>query len=333
MLSESAIKKINNFLENKIFQYKGPLFFHEAEPLIETSFDYKFKITETKKMISVGEWHDYYVIEIEIVNLNDQKFQVYYELSNGEILERNYFFKYHLIENVSQFLKNLDAVDGRRILISKLIVPEFKEKILNLEGRKLVEEQKSMREPVRFVVRDILNLLKKGKSGTFYLPEETDYSFESFNKDFSVELTLKKSNKFDKPKMTGYYVPEEQVLEVLIIFNPQNVEKMYYSIVGELNEILTHELTHLSQESKGTLPSKQNDSSSIEYYSQPHEIEAQVNGFKRLSKITKKPFEEVVKNWFETHFEQHQMNEKEYEEVIKKILKFKNDQRTNYKKM
>ena len=329
MLSESAIKKINNFLENKIFQYKGPLFFHEAEPLIETSFDYKFKITETKKMISVGEWHDYYVIEIEIVNLNDQKFQVYYELFNGEILERNLFFKHQLLLNVSQFLKNLDAVDGRRILISKLIVPEFKEKILNLEGRKLVKEQKSMREPVRYVVKDLLETLKKGKSGTFYLPKDNEYTFQSLKSDFSVELTLKKSNKIDKPKMTGYYVPEEQVLEILIIFNPQGIQKHYYNIVGELNEIVAHELTHLTQDIKGTLPKKDNQKSSLAYYSQPHEIEAQYKGFKRLSRITQKPFEDVVQNWFETHEDRHMMTPEDYNQVINLIIKFKNDQRTN----
>ena len=38
------------------------------------------------------------------------------------------------------------------------------------------------------------------------------------------------------------------------------------------------------------------ESDPIKYYTQPHELDAQVYGFKRLSKLRNKPFEQVVRN-------------------------------------
>ena len=59
------------------------------------------------------------------------------------------------------------------------------------------------------------------------------------------------------------------------------------------------------------------------YYTQPHELDAQVFGFKRISKLTKTPFDIVVKRWFNTHKNLHQMNDKDVKYVIEKIMEFK----------
>jgi hypothetical protein len=56
------------------------------------------------------------------------------------------------------------------------------------------------------------------------------------------------------------------------------------------------------------------------YYSQPHEIGAQVAGFKRKSKITKQPYEKVVRNWFEENKHKHKLNPKQSEKIIQKLL-------------
>ena len=59
------------------------------------------------------------------------------------------------------------------------------------------------------------------------------------------------------------------------------------------------------------------------YYTQPHEIDAQVFGFKRLSKLTKRPFEVVVKEWFDTHEDVHKLSADEVNDVISKLLNYK----------
>ena len=58
-----------------------------------------------------------------------------------------------------------------------------------------------------------------------------------------------------------------------------------------MNDIVTHELTHIKQSYSGELPKKDNQESGLKYYSQPHEIEAQYRGFKRLAKLQKKTFD------------------------------------------
>jgi hypothetical protein len=60
-----------------------------------------------------------------------------------------------------------------------------------------------------------------------------------------------------------------------------------------------------------------------EYYTQDHELDAQYEGFKRMSKITRKPFELLVKDWFENNKDIHQMSDEESKLVVDKILKFR----------
>ena len=41
-----------------------------------------------------------------------------------------------------------------------------------------------------------------------------------------------------------------------------------------------------------------------------------------MKKVTRRPFEELVRNWFRTHKEIHQLNKKEQEEIIEMILDY-----------
>jgi hypothetical protein len=108
-----------------------------------------------------------------------------------------------------------------------------------------------------------------------------------------------------------------------------------YDLIGELNEIVAHELRHEYQRNKGMYNFSVDDDyddddddydddeekTGYEYYSQPHEIDAQVEGFKRMGVVTKRPFEELVRNWFRTHQDIHQMNPEDTKKVIDLILK------------
>jgi hypothetical protein len=60
------------------------------------------------------------------------------------------------------------------------------------------------------------------------------------------------------------------------------------------------------------------------YYTQDHEIDAQVYGFKRMSQITRKPFNYLVRNWFDTHKDLHGLDKEEVEKVIQIIIDTKN---------
>jgi hypothetical protein len=59
---------------------------------------------------------------------------------------------------------------------------------------------------------------------------------------------------------------------------------------------------------------------SLSYYTQPDEVKAQRVGFRRVAKLRKLPFNDVVKDWFEDHKDIHGLNENEVGEVIQIII-------------
>ena len=54
----------------------------------------------------------------------------------------------------------------------------------------------------------------------------------------------------------------------------------------------------------------------------PHEIQAQVKGFRRISNLQQKPFENIVKDWFKRHKDIHKLNDTEQEEIIGKLINY-----------
>ena len=113
------------------------------------------------------------------------------------------------------------------------------------------------------------------------------------------------------------------VIEVLITYNPeQNLDRMMYDIIGDLNDLIAHELEHYNQYTTGEFDLEDDGESeeSLHYYTKPYEIKAQIQGFKRLSKIRRIPLEHTIRNWFETHKDIHHLNEKDTETVIDTLL-------------
>jgi hypothetical protein len=72
-----------------------------------------------------------------------------------------------------------------------------------------------------------------------------------------------------------------------------------YDLIGELNDVVTHELEHVNQSKGGYEFPEKEYKQDKRYYLQQHEIEAQVVGFKRKAKLQKRPIEEVIREYFE----------------------------------
>lgn len=192
----------------------------------------------------------------------------------------------------------------------------------------MILESAKLRGEIRTIVRDITDIFKKENDGEFYLPNdlrdnEEEYSFPKFN--LQVELVLEQSDDVDDFIINAELYRDEGVIAVLIIYNPENKTKITYNLIGELNEIIAHELRHIYQQTFGTHNiDVEEPEDPFEYYTQPHELDAQVAGFKRMSQITKRPFEDVVRDWFKTHKNFHNLNDDQAEKVIKMILNYKN---------
>ena len=190
----------------------------------------------------------------------------------------------------------------------------------------ILNEDGGYRMVTRQIVRDIITIYKNHYDGEFYLPEEIDE--EKIEYDFSdvkisVELLLNADQSIGDYKINGSIWKDEDVITITLMYNPEVKEKILYDLIGSLNEVVSHELQHYKQQKSGSfdLYSQDEPEDPYEYYTQPHEIDAQVAGFKRMSKITKRPFEVLVRNWFKTHRDIHQIPDGKVEDVISLILK------------
>jgi len=176
------------------------------------------------------------------------------------------------------------------------------------------------------LVIDVFEMLNRGTSGVFYLPEETGeipiYIIGEGVNDLTLEFEVIHDKTIVKPEVDGEYVPNEGVVVLQVVYNPnENIKEVIEEITPEIYEILTHEVVHFLQEEAGFEFPEKEPKKSVKYYKQKHEIEAQVKGFERQSKVTKKEIEKVMKAWFEKYPNKHNLKPKEVDKVIKTLLK------------
>jgi hypothetical protein len=180
---------------------------------------------------------------------------------------------------------------------------------------------------VRTVVKDIVNIIKQNDEGEFYLPEdvndELEYTLTRKNISFSVELTLRHNDIIGGFGVNGAYSHSDDTIEIVIEYNPETINSQLYDLIGEINEVVTHEMVHLDQNYKGELHYPDLDDGPLEYYTRKHEVPAQYYGFKRLSKLRNVPLEDVVREWFRTHKKTHKLKPEEEDIVIDTILNYK----------
>ena len=201
---------------------------------------------------------------------------------------------------------------------------------LDLKIKSLLNENNNKREEIRKIVRDVISVFKKNDEGNFYLPEDVNgeefYDFDKIKAILTIELTIIIDDEIDKFEVNADWISDDDVIELTINYNSENKNKLLYDLSGELNEIIAHEIRHIDQETTGSYNTKvRKGQKGKKYYTQPHELDAQIFGFKRISKLTKTPFDVVVKRWFNTHSNLHQMNDTDVKYVIDKIMEFKKE--------
>ena len=175
------------------------------------------------------------------------------------------------------------------------------------------------RQAIRNVVRDITKLIKTRELGFYYLPGDSgeEYYFKNLGFSFSVEVNLTFDDTIKQDFIDGSFYHDDDVVEIILVLNPTNLNRNLYNLIGQLNEVIAHELTHGKQKSRGIPYVKDNSENSIDYYTKPIEVEAQINGFKRLSKISGVTYPKVVSKWFELNQHKHNMTLCDTIKVIK----------------
>jgi len=182
--------------------------------------------------------------------------------------------------------------------------------------------QSSNDSVTRTVVRDLLNVIKKGP-GEYYLPEELvgdemSYIYNNLP-PFSVEITVKEdmSIKGDY-MMNASTVDEGDIIEIVLIKNPTKFPEAYFDLVADLNDTVRHELEHVLQDF-GYRDVQSDDSekpNDKEYYKQAHEVPAEIAGFRRIVKLRKQSPEQVIRDWFNRNKEVHQLPDEDIDELV-----------------
>ena len=321
------LERLNEFLKDHSFVIQDPF----GDGLNEKmNLTVKVQLTGVKPMISIGEWKDFieYTLFLEDIDsefgrgIFGHQFAALktndYKLSNTETtfylttvkvndVLRN-FLKYWGIDKYvtcTRVVNNVANVD-----------PKYMTESLIMEGK--------YDSVVRQLVKDVLGVVKYQKEGEFNLPEdiggEMTYSFPQLDSTFTIELNLSVSDDVETVDVDGAYYPEDDVIGIEIITNPNLNREILEELHFELNELIRHELEHIVQYERGDDIPEKEPKQPIKYYSQPHELQAQIAGFKRRAQKERKPLEDVIRSWFQKNKSKHRLSPKNVEVVINRIL-------------
>jgi len=312
MDENKVYKAINSMIGDKVFQYEGPIM---GGVSLEAVIDFKFKIVGDVKLLHMGQPTNYVGVNVTVLSITPPTFDGFIQnLDNAfEIKDRMYYTATKLENEIWGILRYFSVEDTPVITSIRFTGKryEYMEKIN--EG---ISEKKGV---VRKLVQDIIKVFKQGE-GEYELPEdvsdEMTYSFRGFDSEFNIEVKIDEDENIDGFELDGGYYDDDDTFEIHVIYNPKFFPEKYYDLIGELNELVRHELQHLIQAERGIdRPTDETDPE--KYYLQPHEIDAQVAGFKRLSKIRKQPFEKIVRDFFRKN---KTLSDEAKERVVSAIL-------------
>lgn len=324
------IERLNEFLSDHSFVVTKPL----GENIdIDGNLTVKVKLTGIKPMISVGEWKNFIEYTLIIEGIDDNHLKSIYGYIFVSVKTQDYIIsntdtKFYLLtsqvnELLRNFLKywNIDNYVTCTRIIDKAtnIDPKYMTESIINEGK--------YSNVVRQVVKDILKVFKHQKEGEYQLPEdiateENDmvYDFPQLSSTFTVNLIMNLNDEIDTIDVDGEYYADDDSIDIRIESNPNLDREVLEELHFELNELVAHELQHLVQSESGYKFPKREVKKSLKYYTQPHEIDAQITGFKRRAQKERKPYEDVIRSWFKKNQSKHNLKPKQIEVVINRLL-------------
>jgi len=314
---------INRYLDNETYEI----------PVVDDfiTVKVKLKLTGEKQMISVGKWTDYLTYSATIF-LDDEgnrtddlaeklmfKGQTHIEFKSYE-LTHIYFYFSRKCNQVLTSVLDLFNVD-KEVIMTELIKGTNNEII----DESIIREGRFDRA-TRDTIKDIIQIVKNHDEGEFSLPEELPggemtYDFGGSLRDFSITLELVEDETIDGYEVDAEYYREDETIVIQIIINPESKQKILQDLIGDLNELLRHEFEHMKQNYMG-YEFPEEPENPFDYYTNKHEIEAQLAGFKRRSKKEKRNLEDIIRNWFEKNKKRHKLTDKEVERVIEILLNY-----------
>lgn len=296
-MDNSTIEQINRIFKGKKLAWCGN-FLRYDENAAQDCYKFTFHIKEIKPMISVGEWKDHAFVDVTL--------DVDPNTILGKLVSGAYKEIFGDKENLMRFypIKNGAEYQIKRALkpVSNLevIVKSIKAKLVG-EEEETITEQKVSNGLIRNIVREIafeikkdLHSKRKKTIGTF------DIGLEEPVDVFLIVNANPNKSKIIKPfDVQGYWDEDVNSIEIDVDIDDDADESIMYELIGELNDVVTHELEHSKQTKRGYVFPDTDYKQPKRYYLQQHEIEAQVAGFKRKAKLQKRPIEDVIREYFQ----------------------------------
>jgi hypothetical protein len=253
-------------------------------------------------------------------------------------------FKISILKKITEdqpeaLWKLLEVMIGRRLGVDKDIERNLKTFTKHIgfsniarpkfefieDPNQVIQEQRTPRKFVRDIIRDIVFKIKDD------IRNQKTFKFRSidpgFGNKFDLELILNKGvdedGSFMKPyNIEGFWDDDTNTMEIFLNIDPESDNSLFYDLIGDLNDFISHELTHKKQYERGDKIPKRNIKRPETYYSQPHELEAQLAGFKRKSKLSKVPLEVVIRNYFDKRRDKYNLTDRIIDRLTKRIMEY-----------
>jgi len=194
-----------------------------------------------------------------------------------------------------------------------------------IKEKSLITESSQTDLPVRTIVKDLVKIIKRNEPGSYYLPEDIDdtkmdYDFGRKFPYMNVEMEIKHDMTIPSDYLiTGGQPDDEDVIEIIIIINPNKFPELMYDLVADLNDNVRHEMEHIFQQNdmrpKDQMRPDGPQPEDKEYYKQAHEIPAELAGFRRIVKLRREPVEKVIYDWFKRNQQVHQLSDADMREL------------------
>ena len=296
-MDNSTIEQINRIFGTKKLTWCGN-FLRYDENARQDCYNFTFQIKEIKPMISVGEWKNHALVDVTLyvdpnIILGKLVSGEYKDIwGDSEQLLRFYPIKNGTTDKITKALKLVSNLD--------VIVKSIKPVLIGGE-EETITEQKVTNNLIRNIVREIAFEVKKDLHGK----RKKNIGSYDIGMDEPVDIVLfvnptpNKDENIKPLDIQGYWDEDENQIEIDVDIADDADMDVMYELIGELNDVVTHEFEHAKQTKSGYVFPDVEYKQPKRYYLQQHEIEAQVAGFKRKSKLQKKPIEEVIREYFQ----------------------------------
>jgi len=324
MYNQGQLKVANLLLKNKVFSFDK-----KYGMLSGFKFYFTAKVTGQRIMYHAGEPYDTIQLDVEVVEVSGPLAFGVFDGRKGKNYNRVEMLENRIHQSGFDYLMRDFAsvmADMFKVLDSNVSAQvenlKFSEnlKIEDPLSRFQVSEARVPRTMVRGIIQKIVNTLKKKQEGEYYFP------FMSGGEEYNVIVDVRFNDEIESARdfdLQPYYNTETGDIEILIQIDPDRLEKSLYSIVGELNDDLTHEFQHSRQSEEGRLEDEEDfHGSNFDYFMQPSEIEAQYFGLKQKAKSMGLPMKDVIDDWFMFRQDKFELTDDEVAKIKNAVLHF-----------